>query len=111
MADITTRHLKQDATYWADPQPDGEGGWTFDPPVAIEVRWVDGNTLVINSEGQEVTSSATVYVGQDMAVGEYLAEGIHADLNPAQVAGARKIISFNKDPNLRATKTVRRAAL
>lgn len=113
---LTTSALKQTAVYWGNPTPDGLGGRTFDDPVEISVRWERKQELIIDQNGEEVTSHAIVYVSQDMELGGYLYLGALADLsssteNPQEVDEAREIRRFDKIPDLRGTRFTRAAWL
>lgn len=113
---LATSMLNQTAVYWANPTADGFGGRTFDNPVAISVRWERRQQLIIDQAGQEVTSTAIVYVGQDIELGGYLFLGTIADLsstteNPQEVDDAREIRRYDKTPDVSGTRFTRTAWL
>jgi len=104
------------AVYWGNPVNDGYGGRTFDEPVEIDVRWVEDAVLFVNVMGQEVRSSAIVYLGEDVDVGGYLVQGTlldlsSADVDPLVVRGAQEIRGFVKIPNYSGTRYFRKAFL
>jgi len=65
----------QQATYWQLSGVDGYGKRVFSNPILIDVHWSDRTDLVIKKDQEETPSKATVFVQQDMQVGEYLALG------------------------------------
>lgn len=112
-----TNALKQTAVYWGTPVSDGQGGRTFADPVELAVRWEQKQELFRNAAGQESTSSAIVFVGQDVDLGGYLYLGELTDIssgeegNPQIVSGAYEIRLCDKTPDFKATNFVRRAWL
>lgn len=95
-----TRNMRHDATYWATAGNAPGGGVTYATPVAIKCRWQDKRELVRSVDGQEVTSSAVVYVDRALVDKGYLFLGTSAGANPLQVAGAREIIARGSSPDL-----------
>lgn len=65
-------NLPQTATYWRCAGSDGFGGYTFDPPVAIKVRWQDEAKLARDAQGAEFTTEAVVYCGSPVKSRGYL---------------------------------------
>jgi hypothetical protein len=115
-SDNFTRNLKQDVVYWGNPVNDGYGGRTFADPVEMKVRWEDKHELFIDSSGQQKTSQAVVFVGEDVVVGGYLMLGTLSDLSsadesPLEIAGAYEIKAFSKIPDLKGESFVRNAWL
>lgn len=111
MTDYITRNLRQTATYWGGPTPDGFGGYTFDSPVAVDCRWEDKIELYIDTQGKEARSSVVVFLGEDVDIGGFLYLGSSTTANPKDVAGAYEIKAFRKIPNIKATKWERKAWL
>jgi hypothetical protein len=111
------RMRKQWAIYWPPPQPDGCGGYTFTDPLAVKVRWENMAEEFTDSGGQRQFSKSIVFAGIDFGVGGWLMLGNLADLdstylhNPQSAVNAFPIQQFEKIPNLRNTKVVRRAHL
>jgi hypothetical protein len=106
MAAYTTS-MVQYATYWAPGANDGFGGVAYGAPVAIMCRWQDVAALVRSAQGQEVASSATVYVDRALLPAGYLALGDHTGevdsdgmLDPLEVEGAKSIIQVGTSPSL-----------
>lgn len=108
-----TDNLKQTVVYWANPVPDGYGGFTFDTPVELSGRWEYRNDLFIDGKGREVRSSAVVYVSEDVAVGGWLFLGELIDLTSdwSIPNEAKEIRGFRKVPDLDAVYFERKAWL
>lgn len=104
IANTIKKFTVQDAIYWGNPTPDGYGGFTYDDPVQIKVRWDQKQEIVTNDKGTEVISDAQVLVNFDMKPGEYLMLGTIEDLgvsgyeDPEEVSGAERIVGLEKIP-------------
>lgn len=111
------RHSKQTAVYWANAVDNRAGGWTFDAPVEVSVRWEDRAELYRDAKGEEAVSNAVVFVGQDMAIGEFLFLGALADVTAAQqtdplkLDSAYQIGATEKIPNVRNDIQIRKVFL
>jgi len=94
----------QTAVYWGAPANNGYGGYTYDTPVEIAVRWEDSTKVITTSRGIEYVSRAEVIVNQDVDEEGYLYLGTLSDLTDAQKAEPKlvneawKIIRFDKIP-------------
>lgn len=120
---ILTHSLNQTAVYWPNPAPDGWGGKSFDEAEELDpaedngVRWVQRQELFIDAQGQEQRSNAVVHVAQDVDLGGYLYLGTLDDLSsaeeadPLDVSGAYEIRNFEKYPDRRGTRFVRKVWL
>ena len=53
--------LKQNLVYWAPASADDYGKPTLAAPVQLPCRWNDGESDIIDSKGDRVASSASVY--------------------------------------------------
>jgi len=111
-----TRNLNQVAVYWGNPTNDGFGGFTFDDPVEIAVRWTEANELFIDSTGAQVVSSAIVYHGTDLSNEGFLVLGTLAGLSPEEkanplLANASQIRGINKVPDRTAQLFIRKVFL
>lgn len=121
----------QTAVYWANPRPDGYGGYIYDYPVEIACRWDENIQLIRSSNGEEVVSKAQLLITQDVDEGGvvYLGELSDLDLTgvvwnsedgitwnsindvlwvslgvqPGHAAGAWKILSVTKTPLFQST--------
>lgn len=129
----------QTAIYWGNPVPNGKGGYTFDDPVSIKVRWDDVNELIRDNNGVDFLSVAQVLVTQDLSNGGYLWLGgleflydVNGELlhdvngevlivgspfsddvilsNPVSVPDAYMIGKFDKSPEFRSTTNFVRIA-
>lgn len=100
---MSARNRRQDATLWVNTGSDGYSGFTFATPKVIKVRWEERSELFITNEGEQETSSAVVYLGQDVANGDFLALGIHDTIaNPGDVAKAYRVRGFGRVTDLRS---------
>jgi hypothetical protein len=107
---IVVKMRKQYAVLWDNPVADGYGGHTFDAPIQIRCRWDDEQTLVLDENGNEVVSGATVYPDTTPTKGTdgwgYMYEGTLASItgvntDPRAVDGSRKILTVGKVPSLK----------
>jgi len=111
------RNLNQTAVYWASPQPDGYGGYTYDDPIEISCRWVDSVKVVKDKNGEEIVCRAEVQVDRDVDEGGVLYLGSLGDLteqqknNPKLVDGAFEIKRFDKIPDVKGKKYFRKVYL
>jgi len=111
MVHVVTRGLKQDATWWA-VTPDGYGGDTFGPAIAVKVRWEDRKEVYYGQlDRRELISNAVVFVDRDVATGDWLYLGTTDAGDPSLFAGAFKVQRFDKIPDLRNLNPMRRAVL
>ena len=112
-----TNPLNQTAVYWGTPAADGYGGYTFDEPAELTVRWEKVQKQFTDPQGEEKLSQAVVYLAQDVDVGGMLYLGTLADLGSAEeaapltVAGTYRIAAFEKIPDTDGETYVRRAWL
>lgn len=109
-------NFHQKAVYWGNPQPDGYGGFHFDDPVELTVRWEDKQVLFSLPTGEEQVSRAIVYTQVDVELGGYLALGtldsIGANAQPVDSGIIAFIIrSFGKSPSLQANQFLRKAII
>lgn len=103
--------LNQDATWWS-VTPNGYGGDKFALPVAIKCRWEERQEVYTSAvDRTELTSNAVIYVGRDVAVGDYLLLGTSIVTDPSSLQTAFKIQRFDKVPDLRSLETLRRVVL
>jgi len=112
-----TRNLKQKAVYWGNPQQKGFGGFVFDDPVEIRVRWENRVEVYLDSTGNKAIAQSVVYLTQRVDVTGYLYLGELSEIgsaeegNPEIVEGAFRILGYQKIPNLKATAFERKAWL
>jgi hypothetical protein len=84
--------------------------------VECDCRWDDETHVVVDDAGEEVVAGSKVYIDRDVLKGGYLWLGEEDDLDsnhsdPTIIAGARRIVGFGKNPNMRATEFLRTAHL
>lgn len=63
---------KQSAWVWDNPVGDGYGGYSYDAPEHILVRWEEKREEFRDASGNLSISNAIVYTGQDVAEGAML---------------------------------------
>ena len=105
--------MRQNAVYWAPSLsgPDSHGQPQYEPPVQLKVRWEDTNELYVAVTGEQQTSRAKVYVGQDVEPGGVIMLGALEDVTdidrPKSNSNAWEIRSFAKTPNMKVTEYLR----
>lgn len=115
LENLIDRIAVQKAVYWSSPTPDGYGGYTFDDPVELDVRWRNVNKVIATAKDEQYVCKAEVIVKQDVDVGGYICLGsldeIDSSADPYSV-GAYEIVRFDKIPALHRTdEFIRRAYL
>jgi hypothetical protein len=109
-----SKFLKQKAVYWRSPVADGYGGYTFNPPIEINVRWSERQDKYLTYKGEEAISRSIVHSDQDFMVGGYLFLGTLNDLtstDPQLQVDAFLIQATSKVPNIQNTQYMRKAWL
>jgi hypothetical protein len=87
-----TQSLIHTAVYWGNPQSNGYGGYFYDDPVEISVRWNDeqrkylGKTKGLTTY-TELISNAAIMVDQDLDLGGMIAQTTLNDLTSAEDPG------------------------
>ena len=104
----TQRNLRQKITLWVVSSKDVYGKPTYTSSI-IKGRWEDKQQNTVDSEGNDLVSNATVFVGIDIATGSYLYNGVSEETSPA--AGSREVKNFSKIPNIRGNIYERKAIL
>ncbi len=88
---------KDEITYWAPSLANELGRVTFIAPVSLFAKWEDINVLFIDIFGDEVTSSARIFLwNTDVEPHGYLLRGVSVVADPLTVAGTREIRAFKK---------------
>ena len=108
--DFVKRNLHADITYWPPGDSNLYGHASSGEPILLKGRWEDRNQQIRRASGEEIVSSAVVYVDQDVEIAGYLAQGNHTD-EPAPITNALEIQDFRTMPDLRNLGTERRAYL
>jgi hypothetical protein len=113
-----TDMMNQSATYWAPAANDGFGGVGYAAPVVIACRWQVTSRLIKTAEGQEIMSSATVYLAAPVAEKGYLLLGDVTDevdsdgfSDPGEYDDAMQIINFYTSPSLDADEELHKAVV
>ena len=94
------KHLHQQATYFAPSTNDGFGRTTVDSGTLVNVRWQDQNVLFRSVDSLEETSSAIVYMADEIVPRGWLVLGDETGNDPKLVAGAFEIRQVQKSPTL-----------
>lgn len=95
-----TKNHNDSATHWQRTGVSTSGDPTFAAPVAIKVRWEERHAVYTNALGEEAAADAVVFLGKDVAEGDYLFLGTSTVADPLNVAGSRKVQGFAKFPRL-----------
>lgn len=109
--------LNQIAVYWGNPVQDGFGGYIYDAPVEVAVRWMRKQQKYIDMQGNEKVSSSVVISETDFELGGRLWLGSLTSLTAQQKASPHtlddcyEIKGYNKSPSLAADQFLRRAFL
>jgi hypothetical protein len=97
----------QTAVYWGNPQNNGAGVMTYDDPYEIDCFWIDKQVTLVDEDGKEWITEATVFVLEDLDEQGVLYLGELEDLssdeksNPkANLQKAREIKHLIKTPSL-----------
>ena len=106
-----TQRLNQSAAYWSVTGADASGDPTFAAAKAIKVRWEDKTTVFTRPNGEEASSSTTVFVKEDIAAGDFLFLGTSVVADPTTLKGAKEVQGFSKIPQLIGSEFERRAFL
>lgn len=98
-------NMVQDITYWAPGVQNEYGQVGFAAPIKIKGRWEGKVQQVRKPDGEEITSTAHVFVDRLLAVLGYIALGdLTADQTPPDTA--KEIQSWNSHPDLRNLGTI-----
>lgn len=103
--------LSQKLTLWVSLGVDGFNKPIFAAPVERICRWEERSDRIQTAEGTEVYSRATIFLDQDLALGDYVKLGSHAGANPLQIPGAYRVVDFRKIPSIDGNFFERRAYL
>jgi hypothetical protein len=116
--DLTRKYRRQDAVYWPRTGTDPAGDPVYGAPEDIKVRWTDVAEEMLGSDGERTISNSTVMIGFDIDPGlmPVLRLGTVADLDPPgltpmEYPGAYEVRRFNRIPNAKGRKFLRKAML
>lgn len=110
MVGVAARNLHQDITYWPPGVENEFGHASYGTPVLVKGRWQAKNQQIRRATGEEIVSSAEVFVDRDVAISGFLAVGNHT-AQSSPVSDAREIQDFRTTPDLRNLESERRAYL
>ena len=113
------KFFNQTACYWGNPIPDGFGGYAFDDPIEVKVRWTVKQEKFLSSQGvgngvEEFLSHVTVLSETDFDMNGRMALEYLTDLDSEQLpetVGALTIMGFEKIPTKDAKQFLRKAYL
>jgi len=114
------KYLNQTAVYWANPVSDGLGGYTYDDPVEVKVRWSDKQEKFLSSESttqegvEELLSKSFILAESDFDVNGRMFLGYLIDLESDNLPGSVNALTiklFEKIPNIGATQFLRKVYL
>jgi hypothetical protein len=111
-----TKVLNQTAVYWGNPTADGWGGYTYDSPVEVAVRWTDKQEKYVTTQGTylEQLSRAVILSETDFEIKGRMMLGTLTDLTSDMLPdsnGAYTIDGFAKIPDKTANQFLRKAWL
>ena len=105
--DIQTSKLNQTAIYWAKSGQNGYGTYTYELPIEIECRWENKTEFVKSSKGEEVLSSAKVFVDREIDFEGFLQLGtveVSTPDSPENEQLAYSVIRFDDMPNVKGSE-------
>lgn len=107
------RFYKQPLTYWSIASRDEFGKITFGSPQNFNGRWEDKTVDVMNTKGEVFQSRAQIYVPLSITVQEdgWMYQGTSTATDPTQLAGAYRVKTTQKVPDLRSITSVQIAVL
>lgn len=111
VASFTAMFHNDTATYWQCTGIDGFGKPTFAAPTTIKCRWEQRVEKVFTPEGEQIMSKARLFLGQSIAINDYIFYGTSAALNPLVVPNAYRVIDYREIPGFGGTEPERRALL
>jgi len=106
---ILKKRCTDTAVYWANPTLNTDGTFEYDTGVEISCLWKNERNLIMDREGREIMSMATIYITQDLADNGIIYHGTLDDLtdaqklDPKQVTEAYEIKQVLKIPSMYLT--------
>lgn len=102
----------QIATYWQASGLDGNGKRVFVAPVKILTRWSNEINLVLAKDGENIPCRAQVWIGIDIAVGDYLGLGDQTGVSdPTTSDTAYIVFDFTSIPSVMGDDIEKKAYL
>lgn len=116
VAEIISRRALQKAVYWEFQSSDGYGGSVYAEAEEVSVIWQDKSQLIMDDQGKEIISNASVWFSNDIKEESMLWLGELVDLDSDEIAdpmlvGAKQIKKISKIPDIRGTEYIRKAYL
>lgn len=109
---VITRNLREDVTHWPVTGTDGYGGFTYGTAVKVKGRWEERTELFRTIENEEEASSAVVYLGVDVDVGDYLGLGdLTATNDPTTLSDTFRVRQQHRTTDLRNLISLRKVFL
>lgn len=109
--DFLSFGLTQTCTLWVVTGVDGYNRPSFAAPVQIPCRWEDRTEKIQIDVGVEVLSHTRVFLGQDVALGDYLSLGTKSSVDPHDESATYRVQQFRKTPSLDGLSFERKAYL
>lgn len=106
---FVTRNLFEDITVWVAGTTDIYGNPTWSSPSTIKGRWEDKQVKAVDARGDEIISQAVVYVDTDVALGDYIYQGVSTATSPP--VSAKEVRNFSKIPSLKGNIYQRKVIL
>lgn len=106
-----TGHHNQDVTYWSVSGNDASGDPLFAAPVVIKARWEDRAVVFTTAKGEEATSMAVLFLGQDLDLGGFVFLGVSAAADPLTVEDSLEVQGVSSVPALRGIVEEKKAFL
>jgi hypothetical protein len=104
IASFLKKIRKQKAILWDNPVNDGMGGFSFDAPVEMSVRWDDSTEEYTSPEGTQKVSSSIVIMDRVCKIGSYLQLGSITPTTPVNPIGLSDAYSVQQLKNIRDIK-------
>ena len=95
LSKILSRMLNQTAVYWAVTGKDRYNAKTFAEPTEIACRWEEKQTKILNSEKEEVLSSAIIYIQSNLTIGGFLYLGEISDIEGYQTESSGVYVTLD----------------
>jgi hypothetical protein len=105
------RNLKATLTYWSPSSEDNFGAVSFGAPITLRGRWEERSERVRKPNGDELESTAVVFVDRDLLTGGFLIEGDFTFQPDPHAVGAKEIQALATVPDIRSVQRERRAYL
>lgn len=100
------KKLPEKVTTWT-VTPDGYGGYMFGSPVVHDhARWENRAELYRNSEGEEVVSTAVIYLLDLPGINSMIYRGESSATDPTTLTGVEQVKQYTQVSDLRGINTL-----